>query len=479
MKSPKKKRPSSLLGLSLDTGRLSGAVVRASGGTLETQNPFSFALSLDPLNHEPELVGREIRNLLDAAGAREKRCVVCLPLSWALTLQTKIPEISEADIPSFLQIEAERGFPYGLDALMIAESRFRTPSGDQYVTQVAVPREHVTRLQAALKAAKLNPLSFSLGITALSPADSVTTDGVIAVALGEDTAGLQVSFGGGVASLRILEGAYETEGAEKLMQPEQIAREIRITLGQLPSGLSAVARRLRVFGKSELARQLVENIRPFVGAMGLRLEQVETYAPADFRIPFKPGTMASPALSLAARFLSGSDSPFEFLPPKIGLWKQFTTRYSSKRLMYAGVSVGGAAVVVAIAFLVQQVQLMSLRAKWEVLQPVVKEIDDLQAQIRKYRPWFGEPVRTLNILRELTQAFPEDNSLTAKTFEIRDQNTITCTGTARDNTALFKAEDKLRAVKDISKVQTDSLQGKSPVQFTFSFHWGQDEGTEE
>ena len=65
--------------------------------------------ALDPLANEAELVGQEIRNHLDAAGIRERRCVVGIPLGWALTQSVKLPELPDEDIASLLQIEAERG----------------------------------------------------------------------------------------------------------------------------------------------------------------------------------------------------------------------------------------------------------------------------------------------------------------------------------------------------------------------------------
>ena len=76
-------------------------------------------------------------------------------------------------------------------------------------------------------------------------------------------------------------------------------------------------------------------------------------------------------------------------------------------------------------------------------------------------------------MRQLTEAFPEDGSVSAKTVEIRDQNTVTCSGTARDNRALLRAVEKLRAVPRVSDVSVGMTRGRSPMQFTFSFHWGE------
>jgi len=84
----KRGAPSSLLGLTLDGSRLEGVVLRRSNGLLQVNQRFTAVLSLDPLTNEPELVGREILNHLEAAGVRERRCVVALPLKWALAAHT-------------------------------------------------------------------------------------------------------------------------------------------------------------------------------------------------------------------------------------------------------------------------------------------------------------------------------------------------------------------------------------------------------
>jgi len=130
----KRRAPSSLLGLTLDGNRLEGVVLRRSNGSLQVNQRFTATLSLDPLTNEPELVGREILNHLDAAGVRERRCVVAVPLKWALAAHTRIPELPEADVVSFLQIEAERGFPTDVTTLQIATSRLLSASGEKHAT---------------------------------------------------------------------------------------------------------------------------------------------------------------------------------------------------------------------------------------------------------------------------------------------------------------------------------------------------------
>jgi Tfp pilus assembly protein PilN len=108
----------------------------------------------------------------------------------------------------------------------------------------------------------------------------------------------------------------------------------------------------------------------------------------------------------------------------------------------------------------------------------VKELDGIQQQIQKYRPWFDESFRSLSILKQLTTAFPEDGTVTAKTVEIRDGNVVNCSGTARDNAALLRMLSQLRAADGVTDLKVDQIRGKSPMQFTFDFHWNKGGGSE-
>jgi hypothetical protein len=107
------------------------------------------------------------------------------------------------------------------------------------------------------------------------------------------------------------------------------------------------------------------------------------------------------------------------------------------------------------------------------MQKQVRELEDMQTQIRRFRPWFDGSFRTLTVLRKITEAFPEDGVVTAKTLEIRDVSSVTCAGVANDNQALLKMLDQLRGSKDVRDLKVENIRGKTPLQFTFNFHWGE------
>jgi hypothetical protein len=479
----KRQRLSSLLGLALDGSRLDGLALRRTDGTLHIQQTFSVSLSLDPLTNDPELVGREIRNHLDAVGVRERHCIVGLPLKWALTTHIEVPELPEADVAGFLQIEAERNFPCDVQTLHVVTSRSHTSSGKQHATLVGIPKSHLARLEQALRAAKLKPVSFSLAIAALQPPGADASNGVMALAIGETHVGLQVTAGGGVAALRALEGALEAEGSQRVLHADLVAREARITLGQLPADLRETVQRIRVFGPRDLAQQLVDEMELRLDAVDLKVESVARYAANEFGIQLPPDAPVSPAFSLAAGRLAGGRTQFEFLLPKVTPLQQLAARYSSGRLRTVISAAAAVALVCGGLFFYQQCQLWRLESQWAKLQPTVKQLEGVQDLVRQYRPWYDESMRGTNlvrgltglvILRSVTEAFPEDGSVTAKTVEIRDLNTVTCTGIARNYQALLKTVERLRAVRQIPDVNLGPTRGQQPaLQFTFNFQWSE------
>ncbi|HEY5233286.1 MAG TPA: hypothetical protein VIK35_07135 [Verrucomicrobiae bacterium] len=468
----KRKRLTSLLGLTLDGSRLEGVVLRRTNGSLQLHQSFSATLTLDPLTAAPELVAREIRNHLDAAGVRERNCVVGVPLRWVLTGQTELPHLSEADAESLLQIEAEKCFSTDVATLRTADSRCSLTGGKQFVTFVGIPNSQLATLEEVLVAAKLKSAGLTLGLPALQSPGVENSDGVLALAVGESHVGLQITTGGGIAALRALEGAIEIEGARRSLHAGLVAREARVTLGQLPAELRATVKRIRIFGPRDLSQPLADEMELRFGPMGLRVEVVSGYAPGEFGMQLPLQASVSAAFSLAARRLTDQATPFEFLLPKPTLLQQFATKYSSGKLKTVGAIAAGVLVIVGGLFMVQEIELIILRSQWKNMSSKVKDLQGLNQNIQQFKPWFDDSFTGLSVMRQLTLAFPETGTVTAKTIEIHDGNVVTCTGTTQSQAALLKTLNQLRAEDGVTKVTLGPIRGKAPtMQFTFDFHF--------
>jgi hypothetical protein len=459
----KKQVPTTILALAFEENQVQAAHLRRSSTGAQLLKSCRFEISGNPFALEPEILGREIRKNLDEHDIKESRCVVALPLQWVLSFQAPVPEMSADDVDAFLMTEAERNFPYDPESLFISSSKSRLPDGE-FATVTAVQREQILKLQSALKVAHLKALSFTVGITAVQPPDELQNASVAALYIGAKGVELEVVRRGGVIALRALEGALEQSVPEPRVFPDVIGRELRVSLGQVPEAVRSELRKLRVFGRRDTSEKLLAELSPRLASLGLSGE----FAKYSME---QGGEEATAAFSTGARYLLQKSPIFEFLPPKVSGWKQFSSKTSSRKIAWAGVAVGAAALILTGAFFIQNWQLSRLRTEWAAMEPRVKELQDMQQQIKRFRPWFDTSFRNLSILRTLTEAFPADGIVSAKVVEIRNDSQVTCSGVARDNQALFRIMDHLRSAREVSDVNGPDFRGKNPLQFTFNFKW--------
>ncbi|MGV3772915.1 MAG: hypothetical protein ACO1QB_08440 [Verrucomicrobiales bacterium] len=475
----KKAKLASVLGLAFDANRLEGAVVKRVGNGLEVQKKFSVPLGLNPLNAQPELFAQEIKNHLAQQGIREKNCVLALPLNWALVSHTEVPQIPEEDLQSFLDVEAERNFSSGLESLMIGRSMATLPEGQRYATLAAVPRAQLAQIDDGLRLAKLHPHQFTFAITSLDRYSDDPKVANLTLMLGQTKIDLLISHGGGIVALRSIEGIEEDEGPQKRFDADLIGREIRITLGNLPPELKNLRYEARIIEGTELPAGFTPALKEKLERFGMSARIIRNYGEDEAHLgQFAGGIQINPAISVAAAYLAGVGERFNFLPPRTSAWKQLTEKVSSKKLGYAGVAAAVFLILVGGAFAIQQWKLSRLRSQWAAMETRVRAAEDTQAQIKQFRPWFDKSFKTLSILRRVTEAFPEDGLVSAKTIEIRNLSMVNCSGVAQNNPALFKVVDNLREAKEVENVKIDQLRGKAPIVYSFNFQWAQGGGSE-
>jgi hypothetical protein len=381
-----------------------------------------------------------------------------------------MPEVSAEDASSFLQIEAEKGFPVDVAQLQIARS-YQHTTGGEFVTQLAVRQEQIQQLGAALKAAGLKPVSYSLGLAmlpqAIAPAGS---SGRITVAIDPTGVTLLIAAGGGIAAFRTFEASIESEAGEKIVNGAAGARELRITFEQVPAALRSEVKQLFLTGESTMVRQLAESLAPWAKAAGLAIERGD--------LPEK-NIDAEMAEQLAIHCLEGTGPELEFLPPRPSRWALLMARYSSTRLATAGFAVAAAAVITLVAFGWLEYRRFSLMSEWDAMKAQVTQLDAVQARNREFRPWYDVSFRSLSIMKRVTECFPDNGSVTAKSFEVHGigKPIVTISGTARDNAAVFRVQDLLSKMKEIEAPKIDQIRGKTPAQFTITFRWNSPSGS--
>lgn len=460
----------SIVGIVFDGSRMVVAELRRTGNQIELRNTLFTSLTLDLMNSDPDLVGREIRNHLDNAGIRERKCLVCIPLKWILTLQLEIPEsLSDEDRNNYINVQAERGFPFPPQEIGLSTTFFTTQDSVSRALVAALPIHYLNILQKALHAARLRPAGITMGLPSLIK--SCETVNAIIMHTREDGIDIGMILNGGVFALRQL--PYTTTAVEdrNAFDVSMIIRELRISLGSLPEGLQKNVRQIVIFGVSERDRRLYEEIKESVERIGMSIEYVTPHGEVASRLSNIPENMSPYVYIPAIGYLLNQAYAFEFLPPRIDRFRQLAGRISARGALWLAGTLLTIFVIVSLTFFIQYYQLSRLEKKWKSIEPSVVEIEKIQERLRQYRPWNDDSIQSLTILKNITMAFPENGTVWVKSLEIKDASNVVCSAEGRSNTDVLSMLDRLRKISGVENLQVMQLRGKDPMQFTFSFRW--------
>jgi hypothetical protein len=444
--------PRSMLVVRVARHRVEATAFEWRDGAAVSTGHLTAELSTDLLGGDAELVGAEIRLLLDNAGLRPRRVVVLLPLAWAMTHATPVEGLTGDDLEAFLALEAERVFPYNPGDLAIGRCRTTTPDGRPVVTLLAVPQSTVDAVELVMRRARLSPTGVVVGAALLGDGAGTRLH-----LLAEDSSLCAiVTHDGAPVMARCLRDPVGADPAPAGM--DDAARDLRIALRGLAGALGLQAVGTTILADAERARLYTEALAPV-------LPPVSHEEPAD------PGrALAARAAALA---MAGNPLPADLLRPRLGRLQRSLQGMMRRGLLLR--LVGGAAALLLLAVLVlvyRQHRAGSLEAEWAAMEAEVARVSALQDDLRAWRPWFDAGAPSLDLLLGLTEAFPAGGEVHARQLEIRGLQTVVCTGFANSSSEFLRLQERLRKAPGVSNLQVQQLRGESPVQFSIVFQWG-------
>ncbi len=458
----KRFEPRSVLAITLESGRVAVDVVRRDEGGSSVARSFTLPLGADAVIADSEKAGKQLAEQLAANGIRERRCVVCVPAGWALTTSADMPDVAGEDLRGYLELRAEREFPIPVADLRLAHCSYTLPDGKPRATLAAIPAKRAEAVERMLAAADCSAVSLSLGLDGcVTPPESPASLHFLANGNHVDVV---IAAGGGIAALRSLPGVVG-ENASTFDAPG-FSREVRITLGRLPEVVREQVREALFGGAPDSAENLCIEIRQHLHRMGIgsRLERPAYKAGAEH---------PASALDAARRYLLHELVVFEFVPPQINRWQEMATRFDSRgRRWMIGAAVA-LVVLPMLAFFVRSRMESSLQSEWDGMKRNVSDLESVQQNIRRFRPWFDASPLNLQALESLTAAFPEQGDVWAKNVQIGEDFKVTCNGFAQNQPALLGLLDRLRARPDVTGVQVQQVRGEKPVQFSLTYKWVQ------
>lgn len=452
------RRSNPILGLAFDGIRCEAVVVHPGRAEARPSPAWSAPFLLQPGTQDPLAHGQHLRTLLAAHGPLPRTCAVSLPPEWILSHRVLLPDLPESDLQDLLHLEAERGFPHPPEQLQLAVRRFTSPHGQRHAALFAVHRDALAWLQALLAAARLRPitLSFDLFMPEVPPHASPGMH--LHLHAHRPALPLSLTVDGEPFALRLLAPVAPGDPHTSTLAPADFIRDFRVTLAQFPPDWRPHPCPVHLHGTPE-------QIAPFYPLLKQRA--------ADWDIQVIPTPPPTESSLIRLTRLAASESPVfpQFLAPSIPSWRRWMDRYASRKLAWSGIAAGTVLVLLIAAFALQQFQLWRWNQRWSAVAPQVTELERIQQDLRQYRPFYDDSQRVLTVLLRLTQAFPEDGAVSAKSVELRGSTNVICTGSAQDRQALLRALDQLRQAPEVSDLKLEQLRGRTPLEFTFNFQW--------
>jgi hypothetical protein len=446
--------------------------VRRENGGSRVLKTRCLPIGADQLMEDPEQAGRALADLLKGEGLGERRCVVCLPASWVLSTSTELPEVSQEDLRSFLELRAEREFPFAAADLHLAYSVFESEPGVRNATLAALPSRKLEAVRAMLERAGCRPVSISLALEVGMSEEGRNEGGGLNVLVNGNHFDLVVMAGGGVAALRSVSAPeWGGEGGSGI-DGDRIGRELRITLGRLPEDVRRRLAKARFVGERRSAEAVLEATQAQLHRLGL-----QGIVPASTKMSGREDPDA-PAPGIAARVaerhLQGQQILFEFVAPETKAWHAFMRRYDTLRNRWIAAVALCCLVLPAVLLAVRTRIENRLAAEWNKLEPVTEELGMIQSRLREFRPWFETGTPSVEMLHGLVSAFPESGEVWAKRIELKEDAKVVCAGFARDQGVWMDFLDDVGAQPGVTDLNVQSVRGDRPVQFDLSFTWRRD-----
>lgn len=460
------------MGIGLDAGNLTAVEMSSNRGRFKVRKSCSVPISLNPLTEDPELIGREIRERLTDAGLKGKKCIVCLPVNWLLSLQVDLPELSDEDVESFLSVEAEREFAFSPEQLETAASCFELPGGARCATVAGIPVSRLERLTEIFKSAKLHPVSVTTAVSAVPPFEQNASEVRGSLFFGADGVDLLVEAGGGSLMFRRIElGEEEAQSADLRMRADALAFQLRISLGQLPGTIRSKLGNISIFGPPRDDVDYMAALNEACAPLGLSVTKGKLSDSAD-RSDLAGVAGMAPVLTAVLTALSGRNCHFEF--------DLQDARHSKSRLKkvppltYWLVGAATVAVCAIIGAAVREGNVVKRKEReLAKLSPYVKQAQATRESLRELRPWCSRQPRILEVMRLITEAFPEEGTVWTTSLEIKGirANEVFLSGRATGKRALREVNEKLlktKGVRDLTVPHSRDT-GEGAMMFSLAF----------
>ena len=196
----------------IEIGREKEIVTLLSAGSVPTPTK---ALS-SKVAADSEAIAYVIKQLVRDTGAKSEKVNIALPESQVFTRVIEVPQLSNRELTSAIQWEAEQYIPLPLDQVNMDFTILRdaktTANGKMEVLLIAAPKVLIERYMTILELADLTPMFAETEVVASSRAIAASVSSlknVVLISIGAQTTEITILHGGIIAFTRSISAGGE------------------------------------------------------------------------------------------------------------------------------------------------------------------------------------------------------------------------------------------------------------------------------
>lgn len=401
-------------------------------------------------------MGKALRQTLKSHNLRARHVMIGLPAKWLMTRVHPVPPADPQALRDMLRLGADRVFTLDAEQLMMdyippAQQHGGAASGGA-VLMVAVTRKNVQR---AIRIAEAAGLRVD-GVTSSSAALVAAIDDNAAVLRCDEESGeLAVRRDGQLTAIHHIGRGTEMAGNLKhlLAGDLQLAAHLRDASVHVStwSGFAESARR-------DMAGALGTAVHP------LRLAHVNGLDDADKVQRYAPAIAAA---------LAGADAkyrPLDLLNSRLAEPHRPNVIVRWRAAILAAAVVMLALGALALSIRREQTELADLTGQLAISQPDADAAKLVVDRVRQAEQWMRHRPRAMEMLREMTLAFPERGTVWLTELTIREDQSAVLNGKAEQDRDVLELRDQLAKSTGISQVKLLFMReaGKSERQINFA-----------
>jgi len=464
-----------VLVVSLTSKLFSFVLAESSRGKVVLKKTGMIPLRVNPLVDDVDVVGCELKEHLDKNGISDSSCILCLSLDKLMLKQWSIPDIDDEELQDYVEVQVEQDFGFGDDELAMDYTTFIHTDTTRSVVALAALNNSFERLKSIVKASGLKLISASCGCAELSNAVNDSSSHLI---LSCDAAGVNMTVGRGdeLFMMRQLTQKNDITATSVSTVVNETVRQLKISFSQLPPSLVSEISSVDIYGDKIIAEPLFDAINTKLPKLSVELKDCAllTDNNSSEQVELKMDMMPD-QISTAANYFAGKEPAFELVAQKRALFNFKGALPSSKIASWATIAGAVAVLVLLISFISVKWELSSLRSQSEDIAAEYRASTKLKSRVKYLDRWFSTKTKSLDVLKEVTLAFPESGSVWATSFIISEDNEVEISGKATSQKAWLEMQENLRrskSVKDLMVRQsTERVNDREPVSFGFRFYW--------